>query len=96
MPPAPVITPETDFTGGLLRAVRESRGVKLREISRTTKIGKPFLQAIEEDDFGALPAQVYVRGFVAELAKFLELDPDHVSRTYIRRYRRWLTERGKL
>lgn len=96
MPPAPVITPETDFTGGLLRAVRESRGVKLREISRRTKIGTPFLQAIEEDDFGALPAQVYVRGFVAELAKFLDLDPDHVSRTYIRRYRRWLTERGKL
>ena len=95
MPPAPVITPETDFTGGLLRAVRESRGVKLREISRTTKIGTPFLQAIEEDDFGALPAQVYVRGFVSELAKFLDLDPDHVSRTYIRRYRRWLTERGK-
>ncbi len=93
-PPAPVITPETDFTGGLLRAVRESQGVPLKEVSSRTKIGTAFLRAIEEDDFAMLPAQVYVRGFVTELAKVLRLDPEHVARTYVRRYRRWAEEQG--
>lgn len=94
-PPAPVITPETDFTGGLLRAVRESQGVPLKDVSNHTKIGTAFLRAIEEDDFAMLPAQVYVRGFVTELAKFLKLDPEHVARTYVRRYRRWAEEQGR-
>ena len=94
-PPPPIITPETDFTGGLLRAVRESRGVALKDVGQKTKIGLAFLRAIEEDDFAQLPAAVYVRGFVTEIAKFFSLDPEHVSRTYVRRYRRWNEEREK-
>jgi len=84
-PPPPVITPETVFTGALLRAVRLSKGVRLEEISQKTKIGVTFLQAIEGEQVRHLPAQVYVRGFVTEVAKFLGLDPEHVSRTYVRR-----------
>ncbi len=94
-PPPPVITPDTEFTGALLRAVRESQGVDLGEISQRTKVGRAYLQAIEEDDFGSLPAPVYVRGFVTEVAKFLRLDEAQVSRTYVRRYKRHLEEREK-
>jgi flagellar biosynthesis protein FlhG len=93
-PPPPVITPETEFTGGLLRAVRESQRAALRDISHRTKIGQAYLRAIEEDDFAKLPPAVYVRGFVTELAKCLRLDPDQVARTYTRRYRRYLEEQG--
>ncbi len=94
-PPAPVITPETDFTGPLLRAVRESQGTSLSAVSKRTKIGRGFLLAIEDDDFPSLPALVYVRGFVTEIAKLLSLDPEHVSRTYVRRVRRWSEERDR-
>lgn len=93
LPPAPEITPDSDFTGALLRAVRQSRGTRLEEISQKTKIGFSYLAAIENDDYAALPAAVYVRGFVSELAKFLKLDPTQVSRTYVRRFRRYLDER---
>lgn len=93
LPPAPEITPDTDFTGPLLRAVRHSKGVRLEEIAAKTKIGLSYLSAIESDDFGALPAAVYVRGFVSELAKLLRLDATQVARTYVRRYRRYLEER---
>ncbi|MGB0680795.1 MAG: helix-turn-helix domain-containing protein, partial [Polyangiales bacterium] len=86
--PPPVITPETEFTGALLKAVRQSQGVPLKHISQRTKVGLHVLQAIEEDDFTALPAPVYVKGFVSEFAKCLALDADHVSTTYARRYRR--------
>ncbi len=94
LPPAPEITPDTDFTGALLRAVRHSQGVRLEDVSARTKIGVSHLVAIEKDDFGVLPAAVYVRGFVTELAKALGLDATQVARTYVRRYRRYLEERS--
>ncbi len=79
--------PDTEFTGPLLRKVRESMGVEVTEIAQRTKIAKAHLVAIEEENFGALPATVYVRGFVSELAKFLKLDPMQVQRTFLRRLR---------
>jgi flagellar biosynthesis protein FlhG len=92
LPPAPAITPDTEFDGTLLRAVRESRGMDLKQISKRTRISLNYLEAIEDDDFGALPALVYVRGFVSEVAKCLELDPIQVAHTYVRRVRRNLGE----
>jgi flagellar biosynthesis protein FlhG len=92
LPPAPPITPETEFDGALLRAVREARGFDLKQISKRTKISLAYLSAVEDDDFGALPALVYVRGFVAEMAKCLALDPVQVSHSYVRRVRRNLGE----
>jgi flagellar biosynthesis protein FlhG len=86
------IGPNTPFGGSLLRKVRESRGVELDDISRHTKINVVQLRAIEEEDFAALPASVYLRGFVQEIAKFLKLDPTQVARTYLRRYAEWRTE----
>ena len=94
--PAPVITPETDFTGSLLRAVRESQGTALKDVAAVTKIGQSYLRALEDEDFASLPALVYVRGFLVEIAKFLKLDPQHVSRTYVRRVQRWHEERERL
>lgn len=79
--------PDTEFTGPLLRKVRESMGIDVAEIAARTKIAKAHLVAIEEENFAALPAMVYVRGFVNELAKFLRLDPVQVQRTFLRRVR---------
>jgi flagellar biosynthesis protein FlhG len=95
LPPAPELTPDTDYTGPILRAVRESLGISLREVGSRTKVGLAYLEAIESDDFAGLPAPVYVRGFVTEIAKALKLDAAQVSRTYVRRLRRYLDERGK-
>ncbi len=81
------IGPDTEFTGALLRKVRESQGIEIAEISSRTKISKVHLSALEEEAFDALPAMVYVRGFVAEVAKYLRLDPVQVQRTYVRRIR---------
>lgn len=78
---------ETQFSGELLRKVRESQGVELSEIAHRTKISTMHLKAIEEEALGELPATVYVQGFVQEFAKYLNLDPTQVSKTYIRRLR---------
>jgi flagellar biosynthesis protein FlhG len=81
------IGPDTEFTGPLLRKVRESQGIEIAEISSRTKISKQHLAALEDETYDHLPAIVYVRGFVTELAKYLRLDPAQVQRTYLRRMR---------
>jgi flagellar biosynthesis protein FlhG len=86
--PMPVLTPDTDYTGPLLRAVREARGIELRDVAARTRISPVYLRAIEEEDYNILPATVYTRGFVIEVAKLLRLDPELVVRSYLKRMRR--------
>jgi flagellar biosynthesis protein FlhG len=81
------IGPDTEFTGPLLRKVRESQGIDLADLSAKTRIGRGYLQAIEDERWGELPALVYTRGFLVEFAKQLRLDPVQVHKTYLRRMR---------
>ena len=89
------IGPDTEFTGALLRKVRESLGLELLDISAKTKIGRSHLEALEEERYDELPALVYTRGFLGELAKQLRVDPMQVQKTYLRRMREELASRGK-
>jgi len=89
------INSETEFTGALLAKVREALGIEIDDIARHTKIAAAHLRAIEAEDFRQLPALVYTRGFVQQVAKYLQLDPSHVSRTYLRRMRLWRAATGE-
>ena len=83
------ISAETIFSGPLLKKVRESQGVALSDISNWTKISRSHLEAIEEERFETLPASVYLRGFLKQVALYLKLDPAAVMRTYLARHRAW-------
>jgi flagellar biosynthesis protein FlhG len=89
------INAETEFTGRLLAKVREAQGIEIEEISQHTKIASAHLRAIEAESFEDLPALVYTRGFVQQVAKYLQLDPSQVSRTYLRRMRQWRAGEGE-
>ncbi len=78
-----------------MRHIRTTKGVELRDITARTKIGTTYLKAIEDEDFSALPALVYTKGFVAEVAKYLDLDHRQVVGTYIKRFKKYLQESGK-
>ena len=71
----------------LLRQVREAMGIELREIAERSKIGMAYLQALEGEAYTKLPAPVYVRGFLAEYARILNLDLTQLKDTYLARYR---------
>jgi flagellar biosynthesis protein FlhG len=86
-PPMPELGPRTEFTGPLLRQIREALGVELREIAERSKIGMAYLQALEGEVYAKLPAPVYVRGFLAEYARALGLDVERVKQSYLERYR---------
>ena len=63
-----------ESVGEKLRQRRQVRGVTLEAVSRTTKLSRAVLTALEEDRFDDLAAPVYVRGFIRVYAEFLELD----------------------
>ena len=86
-PPMPELGPRTEFSGPLLRQIREAVGVELREIAERSKIGMQYLSAMEGEVFAKLPAAVYVRGFLGEYARALGLDAERVKQTYLERYR---------
>lgn len=79
------VTADTEFSGSLLKQIRESIGLNLADIADRTKIGSRHLRAIEEETWSALPAAVYLRGFVAEYARCLHLNVIQVTKTYLHR-----------
>ena len=76
------LDPTSSF-GDELRKQREIRGISLKEIADSTKISKRYLEAIEKNDFAALPAPVFSRGFVREYARYLGLMPDEMVDRYM-------------
>ena len=63
--------------------MREIRGLELGDIAQRTKISERYLRALEEEQFGDMPAAVYVRGYVTEYARALRLDPQRAAESYL-------------
>lgn len=82
------IEDETEFTGDFLRKIREYKNLDLDRLSDMTKVSRMYLQGIEMEDFGKLPAPVYVRGFVFQYAKCLKLKPEVVANSYVTRMKK--------
>jgi cytoskeleton protein RodZ len=60
--------------GNSLREARVRQHLELTEIELATKIRTRYLRALEEENFEALPAQTYVKGFLRTYADYLGLD----------------------
>ncbi len=77
----------TSFSGPALKQIREKLNIGLHEIALVTKIQIQYLEKIEEENYAALPAEVYTRGFVTAYAKHLSLDPKKVADDFMAEYR---------
>ena len=82
--------PDAPWDGARLRRARLARAVELDAITAVTKVNPVYLAALEEDDFEALPAAVYVRGFVDAYARVLDLDARAVASSYVERFKVFL------
>lgn len=60
--------------GNSLREARVRQGIEWPQIELATKIRGKYLRALEDEQFGILPAQPYVKGFLRTYAEFLGLD----------------------
>lgn len=69
---------EAESLGQFLTRTRISQGFELVQIVEETRISGSNLKAMEADDFGALPADAFTRGFYAIYARKLNLDPEEI------------------
>lgn len=77
--------------GQMLRAAREEKKLTLQDIEKGTKIRLKFLLAIESDEFGIMPSQSYVKGFVKNYSEYVGLN----SKTVLAFYRRQTVDAPK-
>jgi len=68
--------------GNSLREARVRQGLELSQVELATKIRSKYLRAIEDEQFGILPDEPYVKGFLHAYAEFLGLD----GRLYVDEY----------
>ena len=69
------VLPVMPAVGAQLRAAREARGIALSEVAATLKLGVRQLEALERGDWQVLPGATFVRGFVRNYARFVQIDP---------------------
>jgi cytoskeleton protein RodZ len=63
------------FPGKLLRNLRESSQLTVGDVAQALKFSPRQIDALERDDFAALPGPTFVRGFIRSYAKWLKADP---------------------
>ncbi|NMC69776.1 MAG: helix-turn-helix domain-containing protein [Myxococcales bacterium] len=79
---APAAAGAAASVGGLLRQLRESRGLTQEAVSLETRIPVASIRKIEENRFGELPGEVFVRGFLRAYARAVGADPARVLAVY--------------
>ncbi len=62
--------------GERFRAAREARGLTLSDVAEQIRIRSVYLAAIEDENWPAIGAPVYVRGFLRTYARFLGLEAE--------------------
>lgn len=62
--------------GDRFREAREARGLALSDAAEQIRIRSVYLAAIEDENWSAIGAPVYVRGFLRTYARYLGLDPE--------------------
>ncbi len=74
--------PTEGAIGETLREARESHRIGLAQAEQATRIRRDYLEALERDDFAALPGSAYVKGFLRNYGRFLGLDPEALVARY--------------
>ncbi|HKI66595.1 MAG TPA: helix-turn-helix domain-containing protein [Solirubrobacterales bacterium] len=70
--------------GETLREARNRRKLDLSEVEAAIKIRVRYLQALENEEWDALPGGAYTRGFIRTYAAHLGLDGDRLADDYRR------------
>jgi cytoskeletal protein RodZ len=68
--------------GRALAQARIAAGLSIDEVSTSTRVRVPILQAIEQDDFSRCGGDVYARGHIRSLARAVGLDPEPLVQQY--------------
>lgn len=70
-----------------LKAYREYKMMSVEKLSGITKINSYYIVAIENMNPDGLPAVVFVRGYVVQMAKALGLNEKIVADSYMKTFK---------
>lgn len=81
------ISSATEFDGGFLQRVRLYKNVSIDKMSGATRISRPYLMAVETNDYKSLPAAVFVRGFIVQIARQLGIDDNKAAASFMKLFK---------
>lgn len=79
---------QTEWTGAFLKKVCDYKKITPEVLNEKTKINTWYLRALETMDANNLPAPVFVRGYIIQIARFLNLDDKAVADSYMKIYKK--------
>jgi len=71
-----------DTPGKLLKAEREKQQKSLEELANALRIRQDFLEAVENGNYGIIPGEVFVKGYIRAYADYLGLNSDYILKLY--------------
>ncbi len=77
--------PQTEVrpsAGKVLAEAREQLGLSVAEVARQLRLSPRQIEALETDDYASLPGKTFLRGFLRNYAKVLQLDPEPLLALY--------------
>lgn len=69
--------------GPFIQKVRSYKGINIEQLSQETRISRSYIRAIEANDYEALPARVFLRGFLIQIAKVIGLEGQKAATSYL-------------
>jgi cytoskeleton protein RodZ len=68
--------------GATLKQHRDAQKLSIQDVATRMRLDPRVIESLEADDFEALPAALYVRGYLRSYAKVLNLDPSALIAAY--------------
>lgn len=70
------------FIGLTLKEARDKKGLTLSKAAKDTKINVKYLEALENEDFDAIPSPGYVKIYLNNYGRYLDLDVAELLKHY--------------
>lgn len=64
--------------GERLARARQTQGLSTADVARRLKLSVWQIEALEAGNYGALPGPIFVRGFIRNYARLLDLEPEEL------------------
>ena len=76
-----------DFSGPVLQKIRLYKNISVDKLSDATRISRTYLMAVETNDYKQLPAAVFVRGFIVQIARVIGINETKAAASYMKHFK---------
>lgn len=68
--------------GAILRKLRDKKNLSIQEVASQMHLDPRIIEALEKDDYESFPADTYIRGYLRNYAKLLDIEGDDIISVY--------------